>query len=145
LPLESYLGSGQRPLWELRVTGFGGFVDARSGVEVAYGCEECAVYSFRIKSSFAKLVDIRKWDGSDIFTIWPFPSIRICTDRVVKVVASNQLRGVATIPIEEFGDVEDIPISPGIPSATLSEHAVATLLNDVDFVETILDARPPRS
>jgi hypothetical protein len=90
-------------LWELEVTGFGGFVNARVGAEVENACEECSAYSFRMEGPFSNLIDVEKWDGSDIFSIWPFPSIRICTMRVVEVIGSGHMTGVVAIPIEEFG------------------------------------------
>jgi hypothetical protein len=77
-----------------------------------------------------------KWDGSDIFTIWPFPKIHICTQRAAAMFRSGDVDGVAAIPIDEF-DLGDGSAAPGIPAARLDEQAVQRLMADPDYMAAI--------
>jgi hypothetical protein len=122
-------------LWELHVTGFAGF--AAGEIEVSSRCDECGIYSYTVHSPFSQLVDLSKWDGSDVFTIWPFPHIQICTQKAAAVFGADQMEGVAPIPIEEF-ELAGGSGAPGLPAAWLDEAAVRRLLNDPDYMNVLL-------
>jgi hypothetical protein len=134
-------GTRTTSLQELRVTGFAGFADTRGGVDVLQGCPECGAYTFRFRSPFWTLVNEEKWDGSDLFTVWPFPGIVLCTEQVLLAIERFELTGITVIPIEEFELAPNRSggASPGIPSASLDESAVRRLLDDRDYLETLLD------
>ena len=124
------------PLWEMLTTGFAGFAAISSGVDARTRCDECGIYSYTVTAPFAKLVDMAKWDGSDIFTIWPFPRIQICTEKGAAVFRRGDIDGIAAIPIEEF-DLVDGSAAPGLPSAWLDERAVRRLMADPDYMTAI--------
>lgn len=123
-------------LWEMRVTGFAGFASAAGGLDVRSRCDECGIYSYSVPTPFASLIDTTKWDGSDLFTIWPFPRIQICTRKAAMVLRQSDIGGVATIPIEDF-DLMSGSAAPGLPSAWLDEVAVDRLMADADFINAI--------
>jgi hypothetical protein len=122
-------------LWELRVTGFAGFASATAEITTRSRCDECGIYSYFIHSRFSDIVDMSKWDGSDMFTIWPFPNVPICTDDAAKFFQRNNIDGVAMIPIEEFEFGGSA--APGLPSAWLDENAIQRLMDDRDYMNAI--------
>jgi hypothetical protein len=124
------------PLWELRVTGFAGFAGAGRGVDVRSRCDECGIYSYTFDGPFADLIDLRKWDGSDIFTVWPFPYRRVCTAKAADVLRNNGVRGIALVPIEDF-DLPPNSAAPGLPSAQLDVDAARRLMNDPDYMDAV--------
>ena len=123
-------------LWELRVTGFAGFASPTAEITTRSRCDECGIYSYFIHSRLSDIVDMSKWDGSDIFTIWPFPNVRICTDDAAKFFQRNDIDGLAVIPIEEF-ELFGGSAAPGLPSAWLTEDAIQRLMNDRDYMDAI--------
>lgn len=124
-----------QPLWELRTTGFAGF--AAGAIEVTSRCAECGIYSYAVHSPFSQLVDLRKWDGSDVFTIWPFPRLQICTEKAAAIFRADEMNGIAAIPIDEF-ELTGASAAPGLPSAWLDQAAIRRLLDDSDYMNVLL-------
>lgn len=127
-------------LWELQIHGFAGFADASGCVEVLQGCAECGAFTFRFHSPFYKLLNEEKWDGTDLFTIWPFPRIVLCSGRILKVIENYALTGISVIPIEEFELTasESRGVSAGMPSAYLDESGLKRLMRDGDYLEALM-------
>jgi len=123
------------PLWEVCVTGFAGF--AKGDVVVSDRCDECRIYSYSIPAyGFRDMLDLTKWDGSDVFAIWPFPLTYIATQRVAETIARHCLTGIAVVPIdEEF--VKSGGGAPGMPSFWLSDEAAVRLEADPDYQRAI--------
>ena len=133
LPASVRARGTQDRLWEVCVIGFAGFADPSGGVYIRDRCDECGLYSYTFRSSFSTLLNSAKWDGSDIFTFWPFPRVKICTDRMADLIRRSGLSGVALFPIEEF-EVPNGDAAPGMPEDILSEVAVARLRSDPDYL-----------
>jgi hypothetical protein len=125
-------------LWELRVTGFTGFADTARGVVIRVRCDDCGLYSYTLGGPFASLVKESSWDGSDVFTMWPFPAVQIGTERVRDVIVRYNVPGVALMPIEEF-EVPNGHAAPGFPSEWLNDAALKKLMADGDFSEAVMD------
>jgi len=128
----------REPLWELQVTGFAGFAATR-GIEVIPRACGCGTYRFNFVGAFADLIDPRKWDGSDLFTIWPFPRLQLCAEKAAHILRCNDTSGIAVIPIDDF-EVPANSAAPGLPSAWLDDDAVRRLMGDPDYMEAVWPA-----
>lgn len=124
-------------LYELNATGFAGFARIDEGVSLTSWCDDCKVYSYRFRAPISRLLDMGKWDGSDLFRMWPV-TWTLCTERVRDVIAEHSLSGIAAVPIEEL-DVPNLQFSPGAPSESLTNAALDRLRADSDY---ILAVRP---
>jgi hypothetical protein len=134
------LSDGCRPaerLFEVGITGFAGFATPPHGVNIRERCDECGIYSFSFDDPFASLIDQRKWDGSDFFTIWPLPKIQICTAKAVAALRGYNVSGVAAIPIEEY-ELIGHTAAPGLPSARLEDGPLRGLMDDRDYMNALL-------
>lgn len=123
-------------LWELHTNGFAGFAAGAGDVNVRSRCDECGIYSYTTGAPFSQLIDPAKRDGSDVFTIWPFPRIHICTEKAASVLRRSDVDGIAIIPIEEF-ELVSASAAPGLPAAYLDSGAQQRLMNDPDFINAI--------
>jgi hypothetical protein len=122
-------------LWELSVDGFAGF-GRRAGLSARDWCCEHEALSFQRGSSLANLFDEAKWDGADIFVIWPYPMIRICTARFADALDSAGLTGIRCVPIAEFEFASDTA-APGPPAGSLSAQALLRLERDPDYLDVL--------
>lgn len=127
-----------RQLWELRVTGFAGFARPAT-LSVLERCCEHEAFSYSITSPFHELLDLQKLDGADLFIVWPFPLIRICTPRLADALRSDALAGIKLAPIRDF-KLAGATAAPGIPSASLAEPARRRLEADVDYRRFVHEA-----
>jgi hypothetical protein len=89
-------------LWELVVTGWGGFAPPESGFEVIEHCEACGDTSYSRCTHPEKLIDVSQWDGSDFFFVWPLPRFIFVTSRVVQAIRHNRLTGVRLKTMNEL-------------------------------------------
>lgn len=80
---------------ELAVIGWGGMAPRASGIREVERCAGCAHLAYSRLESPEKLIDIRNWDGSDFFMIWPLPRFRFVTERVVEACQRHGVTGVA--------------------------------------------------
>jgi hypothetical protein len=84
-------------LVELVVTGWGGFAAAEAGVNLARSCPACGYKSYTIAEP-SRLIDEAKWDGSDLFIVWPLPRYRFVSDRLASILRRERISGVRLIP-----------------------------------------------
>jgi len=124
------------PLWQLVVTGFGGFAASGTNISVRESCRTCGVFSYTVDARFADMIDEKKLDGTDLFIVWPYPLYVVVTERFREVVSNAGLTGVA---FESLHHVEPISgsASPGLPSRWLSAAAQTRLLQDPDYQKVI--------
>jgi hypothetical protein len=132
LSSATVVGANNSPYWEVLVNGFAGFVKQESKVRIRDRCDACGLYSYAFETPFARLIDMAKWDGSDVFTVWPFPGVYICTGKVATAISQSEITGIVPVPIEEF-DVRHGHAAPGSPTARLSDANQARLLADPDY------------
>ncbi|MBW3569971.1 MAG: hypothetical protein KY467_02580 [Gemmatimonadetes bacterium] len=94
---------GEPPsLWRLVTTGWGGIAPARSGLRRVEGpCPGCGKQVYRGALDPSRLFDCERWDGSDIFMIWPFPAYVWVTPRVADVVRANNLKGARLLSLAD--------------------------------------------
>lgn len=92
---------GKVSLWEFLVTGSGGYSHPDSGVKLKSECKACG---HRLFSAFENgiIVDEKKWDGSDFFTVIEYPKYILCTEKAKKVIEENQLSNVGFIPSHDL-------------------------------------------
>ena len=83
------------PVHELAVTGWGGVAPDASGIKEVERCRGCGLLVYSRLENPEELIDIRNWDGSDFFIIWPLPRFRFVTERVVEACQRHGITGVA--------------------------------------------------
>jgi len=105
-------------LWELAITGWGGVAPAESGVvEVEGPCPTCGQRTYTPFTDPSKLIDRTRWDGSDIFVVWPFPVSPFLTEALAKDLRSRKFAGIRFLPLA------DVPCpSPGPVRAARLSH-----------------------
>lgn len=90
-------------LWEMVVTGWGGFATPESGFSLIEQCEACGISTYSGCTHPEELIDTSYWDGSDFFIVWPLPKFIFVTSRVVQAIRDNRLTGVTCRAPEELG------------------------------------------
>jgi hypothetical protein len=80
-------------LWELIVTGDGGYAHPESGIVVRRQCDACGSVRY---SAYERglIVDENAYDGSDFFTIREYPKHVLVNDRAKSVIKNNGLTNV---------------------------------------------------
>jgi hypothetical protein len=122
-------------LWEMRVTGFAGFASSKVKVEKSQFCADHRVATYRTDGHFFEMIDPLKWDGSDLFTIWPFPLSYVASERFERFCKKRQFSGIVFESL--FDRSLSGQASPGLPAKWLSAQNVERLNRDVDYVECI--------
>lgn len=136
---EPVVLSGGKPgplLWEVRVTGFAGFARLTDGIRVREAYEDCGLYGFDVVSSLEELFDVTKWDGTDLFVMWPFPRIILATRRFVNLLRRSNAIDMECVPLARWRRVGSTAL-PGLPARWLSEEMIRRLYADPDFFELI--------
>lgn len=98
---------------ELAITGWGGIAPEASGIREVERCAGCGHLVYSRLEAPEKLIDIRNWDGSDFFMVWPLPRFRFVTERVVEACQRYGVTGVVfsqNLPIDR---TEGASYSPG--------------------------------
>jgi hypothetical protein len=80
---------------ELVVTGWGGMAPEASGIREVERCEECGHLHYSAIEEPRELIDLKNWDGSDFFMVWPLPMFRFVTSRVAEVCRKYKISGVS--------------------------------------------------
>ena len=111
-------------LWEMVVTGWGGFAPPESGFRVIRHCEACGHTVYSGCTNPDKIIDASQWDGSDFFIVWPLPRYIFVTSRVVQAIRDNRLMGVV---LRTPGELEIDGASPGRLSYWMPEERARQL------------------
>lgn len=99
------------PRWELSPHGWGGLALPASGVRLKERCEGCGLLVYGGLTDPSAIVDIERWDHSDMFLVWPLPRFVLCTARLVEAFVRHDVTGVSFKRLAEL-HVSD-PITPG--------------------------------
>jgi hypothetical protein len=84
-------------LFELVVTGWGGWAAPAAGVTLACSCSACGDKDYLIAEP-SRLIDAAAWDGSDLFIVWPLPGYRFASSRLANILRQEKISGVELIP-----------------------------------------------
>lgn len=124
--IETFTTAGDRfatqELYELVVSGWGGMAPASSGVKVIEECPYCDRRVFSRYTNPVRLFDLERWDGSDVFLIWPLPRYILTLGRVKDLIAKNRFTGV------RIRSLAELPMNPLID--TLTPGSVADWFDD---------------
>jgi hypothetical protein len=109
-------------LFELRVTGWAGIAPLSSGVRLVEHCEHCGLLVYSNFKDATQLIDLKLWDGSDFFMIWPLPRFIFLTERAKNVIERAGLEGAIFVPAEKLPASEHRHLSPGRLSYWMSKE-----------------------
>ncbi len=125
-----YEKSSEKPprLWEICMTGWGGMARPSSGIQLdkAKSCGICGFLAYTALVHPEQLIDEKKWDGSDLFIVWPMPRFIMCSSRVMQIIIDHRLAGVRFTPTHEL-KVENYNFSPGRLSYWMPEKRAREL------------------
>lgn len=87
--------------WEFIPTGSGGYSHPDSGISLKVDCKACGL---QIYTAFENgiIVDEKKWDKSDFFTVVEYPGVILCSEKAKKVIEENKLTNVGFVPSNEL-------------------------------------------
>ena len=68
-------------LFELIITGWGGWAAPAAGLTLIESCPGCGHKVYAIAEA-SRLIDPAAWDGSDFFIVWPLPGYQFASDPV---------------------------------------------------------------
>src|SRR5262245_17981701 len=106
-------------LAELLVTGWGGIAPEACGIREVERCQSCGHLRYSGLEEPRDLIDIKKWDGSDFFMIWPLPRYRFVTSRVAEICRKHSITNVA---LERNFPIPSGRIIPGYSPGRLSYY-----------------------
>jgi hypothetical protein len=106
-------------LFELVVTGWGGWAAPAAGVRPGYSCSACGIKEYVIAEP-SRLIDPAAWDGSDLFIVWPLPGYRFASSRLANILRQEKVSGVhlipaPRIPVEKGAELEPASIMYCMP------------------------------
>jgi hypothetical protein len=82
--------------------GWGGIAPESSGIHVVEGCRHCGYKRYSPPLHMDKLFDELRWDGSDVFMIWPMTKFIFVVQRVKDILDELGVSGLKLLPIEEL-------------------------------------------
>jgi hypothetical protein len=88
-----------------------------SGVKLTESCNGCGLLRYSI-GDCSKVIDPERWDGSDLFTVWPMPLFTFLSDRAAKLLREARFSGIRIASLDELKSLEAHSFSPG----RLSDH-----------------------
>jgi hypothetical protein len=94
-------------LRELVVTGWGGMGRPESGVRLIKEYKCCGYQKYTGPLRPELFIDMKQWDGSDFFMVWPLPMYIFVTERVRKLARDAKLKGVRLLPMEKMKPVDE--------------------------------------
>jgi hypothetical protein len=108
-------------LWNVLVTGWAGMVSTESGISLKTHCVGCGrkTYTWPVKNG--RLVEPSRWDGSDIFRVWPLPNHKFVSRKFADAIEEEGLTGVQIIRDQDFVTHGD-SLSPGPLEASMSQE-----------------------
>lgn len=113
-------------LFELVVTGWGGWGAPAAGVTLAWSCSACGDKDYRIAEP-SRLIDPAAWDGSDLFIVWPLPNFRFASSRLAGILRSEKILGVQLIPASKITVKRGAKVSPGPIAYSMPEERAREL------------------
>ena len=99
--------------YHLEVTGWGGVASPESGVRVIMQCPVCEHAVYESFNDSLALFNEKRWDGSDVFMIWPLPKTIFITERVKNMIETFDIGGVEIIPLKRIRTSIDGTLIPG--------------------------------
>jgi hypothetical protein len=100
------------PLFELVVTGWGGWAARAAGVGLTYSCPACGRKKYVIAEP-KRLIDPAAWDGNDLFIVWPLPKFRFASSRLAAILRQEKISGVELIPARQIPLERGVEVGPG--------------------------------
>jgi hypothetical protein len=131
-------------LFELVVTGWGGFAAGQAGVTFARWCPACDSKEYVIKEP-SRLIDPAAWDGSDLFIVWPLPKYRFASDRLAAILRRERVSGVKLIPAKQIPIERGATLGPGPVDDCMPEARARELEARFDVAHWLLPARRSRA
>ncbi|MCX5661858.1 MAG: hypothetical protein NTW19_19445 [Planctomycetota bacterium] len=119
------------PLWEMVVTGWGGMASEASGIQLTYRCPGCGHLKYSGALQADALVDESRWDGSDVFMVWPMPRFFLAAPRVTTIIRKHKLTGVRAVPLHKL-NLRD-GFTPGRLSQWMPEERARELGEPLDI------------
>jgi hypothetical protein len=112
-------------LFELVVTGWGGWAAPAASVRLESSCPACGDKEYLITNP-TRLIDPAAWDGSDLFIVWPLPRFRFASSRLASILRKENVSGVklvpaAKIPLERGETVGPASITYWMPEGRARE------------------------
>lgn len=100
-------------LWELVLTGWAGIAKPESGIRLdeSKSCPVCGHLHYTGLLNPRHLIDENKWDGSDIFMVWPMPKYIFITWQVRHTLGEHKLKGLRLTRVSELEPTDGF--SPG--------------------------------
>jgi hypothetical protein len=135
--VETFTTKGDRfetyELHELKITGWGGMAPASSGVRVIEECPHCHRRVFSRFTNPVDLFDIERWDGSDVFIIWPLPRYIMLVGSVRNILLKNRFSGLRLRPIADLPmDALVNTLTPGQPADWFESGRVRDVEREVE-------------
>ena len=113
---------------ELIVTGWGGVAPPESGIhavpDAICGFEEPYRRQYSPFTDPTKLIDVKNWDGSDFFRVWPVMHYLFVSQRLVDAFAAAKITGM------EFTPVQQLPVVPHVESNRYRPGRLAECIPD---------------
>jgi hypothetical protein len=106
---------GDVSLWELRAGGWGGTAPPSSGIRIVDRCATCGLLEYSCWEDGSRIIDWRKWDGSDFFMIWPLPMYLFVSDRVGVLLSEHGFTGA------QLMDADKLKCESGLTPGRLSQ------------------------
>ncbi len=106
------------PYSQLLVAGWGGIAPAESGVSKV-SQNESGIWQYSYPTDCSKIVDLKQYDGSDFFRVWPMPGSTFITRRIKELLEKLQVKNCRFRRLEDNFGVHKSTL-PGLAPAPLS-------------------------
>jgi hypothetical protein len=113
-------------MFELVVTGWGGFAAPAAGVTLVKWCPACEHKNYAIAEP-SRLIDPAAWDGSDLFIVWPLPGYRFASDRLAGILRQERVTGIDLLPAPKLPTKRGAHVGPGTLTTSMPEHRAREL------------------
>jgi hypothetical protein len=131
-------------LFELVVTGWGGFAARGAGMTLVEWCPGCVYKRYAIKEP-SRAIDHTAWDGSDLFIVWPMPRFRFASNRLATILREERVSGVKLIPAAEVPIERGARLGPGSVAHHMPERRARELEARFDVAHWLEPARRSRA
>jgi hypothetical protein len=113
-------------LFELIITGWGGWAAPAAGLTLIESCPGCGHKVYAIAEP-SRLIDPAAWDGSDLFIVWPLPGYQFASDRLASILRQEQVSGVKLLPAKELPVGRGNHVTPGSLALRMPESRAREL------------------